>query len=74
MKTDLAKVRDELPALELKTSGICVTMEDLARVIELWTGIPAVKINESEFEKLRDLEANLNQKVIGQEEAVHLVS
>ena len=74
VKTDLAKVRDELPALELKTSGICVTMEDLARVIELWTGIPAVKIKESEFEKLRDLEANLNQKVIGQEEAVHLVS
>ena len=74
VKTDLAKVRDELPALELKTSGICVTMEDLARVIELWTGIPAVKIKESKFEKLRDLEANLNQKVIGQEEAVHLVS
>ena len=74
VKTELAKVREELPALELKTSGICVTMEDLARVIELWTGIPAVKIKESEFDKLRNLEAELNKKIIGQEEAVHLVS
>lgn len=74
VKTELAKVREELPALELQIGNIAVTMDDVARVIELWTGIPAIKIKESEFTKLRNLEDELNKKVIGQQEAIHLVS
>ena len=49
-------------------------MEDVSKVIELWTGIPAVKIQESEFVKLQTLESRLEEKIIGQDEAVHLVA
>ena len=74
VKTDLAKQREKLPALELRVAEIEVTMDDVAKVIELWTGIPAVKIQETEFAKLAGLEAELKKKIIGQDEAVHLVA
>lgn len=54
--------------------GIQVTMEDVAKVIELWTGIPAAKVKETEYTKLAHLEENLNRVIIGQPEAVHLVA
>ena len=49
VKTDLAKQREKLPALQLKVAEIEVTMDDVAQVIELWTGVPAVKIKETEY-------------------------
>ena len=73
-KTRIAKLEAELPAKQAAASEIQVTMDDVAKVIELWTGIPAVKIRETEFVKLAGLEAALKQKVIGQDEAVHLVA
>ena len=73
-KTRIAKLESELPAKQAAASEIQVTMDDVAKVIELWTGIPAVKIRETEFVKLAGLEAALKQKVIGQDEAVHLVA
>ena len=74
IKTDLARLREELPALELKAGGIQVEMEDVAKVIELWTGIPAVKVQESEFAKLVNLETELKKHIIGQDEAVSAVA
>ena len=74
IKTELARLREDLPALELKAGGIKVEMEDVAKVIELWTGIPAVKIKQSEFAKLIALEGNLKKHIIGQDEAVEAVS
>ncbi|MBO4418421.1 MAG: ATP-dependent Clp protease ATP-binding subunit [Oscillospiraceae bacterium] len=47
-----------------------LTMENLARVIELWTKIPAAKIQAQEYEQLRSLEANLKKHVVGQDEAI----
>ena len=73
-KTRIAKLESELPAKQAAASEIQVTMDDVAKVIELWTGIPAVKIRETEFVKLAGLEAALKQKVIGQDKAVHLVA
>ena len=73
-KTRIAKLESELPAKHAAASEIQVTMDDVAKVIELWTGIPAVKIRETEFVKLAGLENALKQKVIGQDEAVHLVA
>ena len=73
-KTRIAKLESELPAKQAAASEIQVTMDDVAKVIELWTGIPAVKIRETEFIKLAGLENALKQKVIGQDEAVHLVA
>ena len=73
-KTRIAKLESELPAKQAAASEIQVTMDDVAKVIELWTGIPAVKIRETEFVKLAGPENALKQKVIGQDEAVHLVA
>ena len=73
-KTRIAKLESELPAKQAAASEIQVTMDDVAKVIELWTGIPAVKIRETEFVKLAGLENALKQRVIGQDEAVHLVA
>lgn len=77
----LAQVRYEIASLEEKTHqlmpealGADVGVEDLAHVIELWTGIPASRVQESELKKLAGLEELLNKKVIGQEEAVSAVS
>ena len=73
-KTRIAKLESELPAKQAAASEIQVTMDDVAKVIELWTGVPAVKIRETEYVKLAGLENALKQKVIGQDEAVHLVA
>ena len=73
-KTRIAKLESELPAKQAAASEIQVTMDDVAKVIELWTGIPAVKIRETEFAKLANLEGELKKKIIGQDEAVHLVA
>ena len=78
---ELAKLRTEISRLDQKVTelapqalGAVVEEQDLARVIELWTGIPASKIQESELKKLADIEGILNSKIIGQEEAVKAVS
>ena len=73
-KTRMAQLESELPAKQAAASEIKVTMDDVAKVIELWTGIPAVKIRETEFAKLANLEGELKKKIIGQDEAVHLVA
>ena len=73
-KTRIAQLESELPAKQAAASEIKVSMDDVAKVIELWTGIPAVKIQETEFVKLANLENELKKKVIGQDEAVHLVA
>ena len=51
-----------------------LTVEDVAKVIETWTKIPATKITETEAQKLLNLEKNLHKRLIGQEEAVVAVS
>ena len=73
-KTRMAQLESELPAKQAAASAIQVTMDDVAKVIELWTGIPAVKIQETEYAKLASLESELKKKIIGQDEAVHLVA
>ena len=73
-KTRIAQLEAELPAKQAAAGEIEVSMDDLARVIELWTGIPAVKIRETEFVRLAGLEDELKKKVIGQDEAVRLVA
>ena len=72
-KTRVAQLESELPAKQAAASEIRVTMDDVAKV-ELWTGIPAVKIQETEYAKLANLETELKKKIIGQDEAVHRVA
>ena len=74
VKAELEKYKKQ--ANELCESGVStvVTDMDIAKVIELWTGIPATKVQESDFKKLSALEDALNEKIIGQKEATHLVA
>ena len=74
VKTELAQQREKLPALQLRVAEIEVTMDDVAQVVELWTGIPAVKIQETEYGRLQGLEDALKAHIIGQDEAVHSVA
>lgn len=74
VKGELIRLRTNLEAVESDLAKVQVTADDLATVIELWTGIPAHKIVESEFVKLANLKERLNAKIIGQTEAVELLS
>ena len=77
----IARVKQEIMQCETRINQLIplvenspVTEEDLARVIQLWTGIPAQKIVESDLRRLADLDKKLKSKVIGQDEAVDVVS
>ena len=74
VKGELIRVKDQIEELAKKLENVQVTEADLAKVIELWTGIPANKIEETEFAKIAGLEERLSQRVIGQEEAVHVLA
>ena len=74
IKTKMAQLREKLPELQLKAGGIKVEMQDVAKVVELWTGIPAMKVEQSEFAKLLNLESELKKRIIGQDEAVEAVA
>jgi ATP-dependent Clp protease ATP-binding subunit ClpC len=73
-KADIIMCKEHLKDLEPKIADIQVEVSDIAKVIELWTGIPAAKIQENEYQKMITLEERLSQKVIGQEQAVHEVA
>lgn len=74
LKADLIRVSGKLDEYEKLVENICVREDDLAKVIELWTGIPASKVAESEFRKIANLESALKKRIIGQDEAVELVA
>ena len=73
LKSETLQTQAELDALE-GTETPVVTVDDLSRVIEMWTKIPAKKIKEQDFEKIINLEARLKEKLIGQDEAVEAVA
>ncbi len=73
-KAEAIKLEEEHNRLEPIALAAEVTARDLATVIELWTGIPASKVQESDLRKLGELEATLKQHVIGQDEACELVA
>lgn len=72
-KSLLIREKNELDDLDKKIENINVEDSDLARVIELWTGIPANKIEETEFKKLAALNSEMKKRIIGQDKAVDLV-
>ena len=74
IRTKDAKLTERLAELERACEGIAVTAEDLARVIEIWTGVPAANITENEFDKIDKLEARLKERIIGQDKAVSAVA
>ncbi len=78
---ELAKTHYRIATLEesldkLKSEGVFADVEeqDVAKVIELWTGIPASRVQENELKKLANLEDVLKRHIIGQDEAVSAIS
>ncbi|WP_302586726.1 ATP-dependent Clp protease ATP-binding subunit [uncultured Ruminococcus sp.] len=74
VKGEKIRLQSRLDTAEKALEQVQVTSEDLSKVIELWTGIPAHKIAETEFTKLANLEDHLKEKIIGQDEAVDLLA
>ncbi len=77
----LPQIKKQLEELEVQVSAKenslvheCVTDEEIAKIISKWTGIPVAKLTESERNKTLNLAAELHQRVVGQNEAVDLVS
>ncbi|MGN8895464.1 AAA family ATPase [Flavonifractor sp. HCP28S3_F3] len=73
IKSREMQLQDELNKLDAQ-SAPPLTVAHLARVIELWTKIPATQIQEAEYERLAKLEDRLKEHLIGQDEAVHAVA
>ncbi len=74
VRMELVRVQEAAEKLREAATEAPVTADDLARVIELWTGIPASKVQENELKKLARLEDELKKSIVGQEEAIALVS
>ena len=74
LKQEYYQCEAAINRLDDSVRGITVGVDDLAKVIELWTGISAVKIKETEYDKIQGLEDKLKAAVIGQDEAVSLVA
>ncbi len=70
---EISQTKEKLIELEEKAKNVKVEMSSLAKVIELWTGIPANKIIETEYGKIKTLKDALLKKIIGQDEAVEQV-
>ena len=73
LRTKLMQVAAKIEELE-KLPKPAVTMENLARIIELWTKIPASKIKAQEYEQIKGLSDRLKEHIVGQDEAVDAVS
>ena len=73
-KAEELRIENRLAEIEAECASVRMTERDLADVIEIWTGIPASTITESEYERLAQLEERLSSRVIGQPEAVSAVA
>ncbi len=74
LRISTAQNDEKLNKLKPVVDGIYVTLDDVSKVIELWTGIPANKIIETEYKKMAKLDEVLKAKVLGQDEACELVA
>ena len=73
VRSKLCQIAQRIEELD-KIPAPAVTMENLARIIELWTKIPASKIKAQEYEQIRGMADRLKEHIVGQDEAVDAVS
>ena len=74
LKSDIVLCENSISNLTEAANDNAVTESDIAKVIELWTGIPSSKVIESDLKKLAGLEETLKKKVIGQDEAINAIA
>ena len=73
LRSNVLRLEEEIAALEAKPAPQ-LTIENLARIIEMWTKIPASKIRAQEYEQLRNLDERLKKYIVGQDEAIDAVT
>lgn len=73
-KGEILRIQNRLKEVEETLKNVQLTEEDISKVIELWTGIPANKIAQTEYDKIKHLKEALSKRVIGQDEAVDKVA
>ena len=74
IKANEMQLAEKLAKLEEDCKKVVLTPDQLAEVIEVWTGIPATTIKRNEYERIDSLKARLLQKIIGQDHAVEAVA
>lgn len=73
IRSEEMALSDKLRTLESECEKIELSADDLASVVEVWTGVPASTISENEFKRIEGLEERLRQRVVGQDEAINAV-
>lgn len=73
-RTELLQKNELFDELSAQRDALTITEQDLAKVIEIWTGIPASSISENEFEKIQNLVPAIKDRIVGQDEAVEKVA
>ncbi len=74
LKTAVLQKEARFDELSRERDGLTLTDEALARVIEVWTGVPATNVSENEFVKIERLEDEIKKRIIGQDDAVNYVA
>ncbi|MFR5876840.1 MAG: ATP-dependent Clp protease ATP-binding subunit [Eubacterium sp.] len=74
LKSQLIQIDEKLPELTEKAKDNQVLEQDLAKVISLWTGIPATKVEQGDIKKLASLDDELKAHIIGQDNAIEKVA
>ncbi len=74
VNAELEEIRRTSSAAHKNREKLRLTPDDIAKIVSNWTGVPVVKLTETEAQKLLDLEATLHQRVVGQDDAVRAVS
>ena len=73
LKSKEIKLADELKSLEGECDSIILTADELADVVEVWTGVPALTVSANEYEQIDKLEERLKTHIIGQDKAVNSI-
>ena len=73
LRSQSFQLKQEVAALQAEPRPR-LTVENLARIIELWTKIPASKVKAQEYDQLRRLESRLKQRIVGQDEAIAAIA
>ena len=73
LKSKEIKLADELKTLEGECENIILTVDELADVVEVWTGVPALTVSANEYEQIDKLEERLKTHIIGQDKAINSI-
>ena len=74
LKTEIMSCEKDIDRLLAAVKSLVLTEDELAKVIEIWTGVPASSITEQEFEKLERLDQTLREHVVGQDKAISAIT